>query len=216
MIRRAALIASMRQEGQDAKSEDPLVLSPTPDMPALKASGSGWVDLRLGTWFVTLRQARMTHLAPDDKMEQSQRQLSKTHYVRFGENYTLHPGNFVLSSTLEWIRLPRDMAAYVIGKSSWGRRGLIIATATGVHPCFTGCLTLELTNVGELPICIYPGIKICQLFFHKVEAEGSGAIDQSQFVCSRKPSVGKILLKEDEFARKLANAYGSASASSGP
>jgi dCTP deaminase len=148
----------------------------------------------------------MTHLAPDDMMEESHPQLSKSHHVRFGNRYTLHPGNFVLSATLEWIRLPRNMAAYVIGRSSWGRRGLIIATATGVHPSFTGCLTLELTNVGELPICIYPGMTICQLFFHNVECGQTGAVDHSQFVCSRKPSVGKILLSSDAFAWKLAKA----------
>jgi dCTP deaminase len=207
VIEKSDLIAERLRAGLDPGNDDPLVITPTPNLEELEQSGSASVDLRLGTWFMTLRQARMTHLSPDDKMPKAHPQLTKTHYVRFGNRYTLHPGNFVLSSTLEWIRLPKDLAAYVIGRSSWGRRGLIIATATGVHPSFTGCLTLELTNVGELPICIYPGMTICQLFFHTVKAGKANATDHSQFVCSRKPSVGKIRLQDDDFAWKLANAY---------
>src|SRR5436309_13869423 len=114
-------------------------------------------------------------------------QFTRTQYVPFGSKYVLHPGGFVLGATLEWIRLPKNLGAYVIGKSSWGRRGLIIATATGVHPGFTGCLTLELTNVGEIPIKIQPGMTICQLFIHRVEEHGTGKVDQSQFVARRKP-----------------------------
>lgn len=121
----------------------------------------------------------------------------------FGESYFLHPRAFVLATTLEWIRLPSDIAAYVIGRSSWGRRGLIIATATGVHPGFKGCLTLEITNVGEIPIAIKPGMAICQLFFHEVRGPLTKSIDRSQFAGSRKPAIGRI--KPDAFFRKLTN-----------
>jgi dCTP deaminase len=207
MILKADYIAKLLDDGRRDVSPNSLCITPLPNLEELKTSGSASVDLRLGTWFMTLREARMTHMAPDDQMPESHPQLTKTHYVRFGGRYTLHPGSFVLSSTLEWIRLPNNLAAYVIGRSSWGRRGLIIATATGVHPCFTGCLTLELTNVGELPICIYPGMTICQLFFHQVQPGESDATDHSQFVCTRKPSVGEIRLKNDLFAWNLANAY---------
>ena len=109
--------------------------------------------------------------------------------------------------------LPKNLAAYVIGKSSWGRRGLIIATATGVHPGFKGCLTLELSNVGELPIAIKPGMKICQLFFHRVETENE-ELDRSLFIGLRRPTIGKIEL--DPIARKLAEAYSSKTGYSAP
>jgi dCTP deaminase len=131
----------------------------------------------------------------------SEANLVKSHYVSFGSRFILHPRNFVLGVTLEWIRLPSDLAAYVIGRSSWGRRGLIIATAAGVHPGFTGCLTLELTNVGEIPIAIKPGMTICQLFLHDVSSK-SEEIDKSPFACSRRPRLGKITL--DQVAAKLA------------
>jgi hypothetical protein len=118
-----------------------------------------------------------------------------------------------VSVTLEWIRLPKNLAAYVIGKSSWGRRGLIIATATGVHPGFKGCLTLELSNVGELPIAIKPGMNICQLFLHKVETEND-ELDKSLFIGLRRPTIGKLQL--DPIARKLADAYSSKASTTTP
>jgi deoxycytidine triphosphate deaminase len=95
---------------------------------------------------------------------------SKKYFVPFGSPFVLHPGRFVLASTLEWLKFPSDLAGYVGGKSTWARRGLIIETAAGIHPGFGGCLTLELANVGEVPIIIRPGMVICQVFVHKIDA----------------------------------------------
>ncbi len=186
--------------------EDPLVIVPRPDIEALKASGSASLDLRLGTWFVSLRQARMTHLEVQD--EDASPRLTKEHYVPFGERFVLHPRSFVLSATLEWVRLSACLGAYVVGKSSWGRRGLIIATATGVHPGFKGCLTLELSNVGEVPVELWPGMTICQLFFHHVEAADDSAVDRSQFVGRRKPALGKLSFDTMAQALMKANQHG--------
>ncbi len=123
------------------------------------------------------------------------------HYVPFGREYVLHPGHFVLGATLEWIRLPRNLAGYVVGKSSWGRRGLVIATATGIHPGFTGCLTLELSNLGQIPIRIGPGWQICQIFIHDVGRD-TGGIDPGRFVALRRPALGSVEL--DDVGRRLA------------
>ena len=194
-------IAELLEQGEK-DGDDPLVIVPRPVLESLRGSVACSVDLRLGTWFVVLRQARLTHLDVGEKP--TALQFSKTHYVPFGTPFILHPRNFVLGITLEWLRLPKEYGAYVIGKSSWGRRGLIIATATGVHPGFAGCLTLELTNVGQIPIAIKPGVTICQLCIHRVEGPKLG-VDQSQFVGLRRPIVGNINL--DEIAQKLANAY---------
>jgi dCTP deaminase len=126
--------------------------------------------------------------------------LTKSHFVPFGKSFILHPRSFVLGSTLEWLRMPKDFAGYVTSRSSWGRRGLIIATATGVHPGFSGCLTLELFNAGEIPIALYPGMGICQFFIHKADTR-TETRDASKLACWRKPVLGKI--KMDEFAEKL-------------
>lgn len=181
---------------------DPLVIVPKPNIELLKQAGEASVDLRLGTWFLTLRQARLTHLsvANKDASYEDDIKFARTHYIPFGKEFILHPRSFVLGVTLEWVRMAGDLAGYVIGKSSWGRRGLIIATATGVHPGFTGCLTLELSNIGEIPIAIKPGIKICQLFIHDVKSE-TKTLSASCFVGRRKPTLGRIVI--DELAQKL-------------
>ncbi len=203
MILKADSLAQLLRDGAKPEADDPLVISPMlQGLDALGTSGSASIDLRLGTWFMTLRQARMGHLDIDQPGGQSK--LTKMHYVPFGEEYYLHPGNFVLGVTLEWIRVPKNLAAYVIGKSSWGRRGLIIATATGVHPGFKGCLTLELSNVGELPIAINPGMTICQLFFHTMQTDNT-AVDRSLFIGHRRPALGKV--QPDPIAKRLAEAY---------
>jgi dCTP deaminase len=129
MILKAEKIAELLELGEKRDTLDPLVITPTPNLSGLRKSGAASVDLRLGTWFVMLRQPRMTHLKVDDQEGSSQ--LTKIRYVPFGDEYVLHPRNFVLGVTLEWLRLPKELAAYVIGRSSWGRRSLIIETATG-------------------------------------------------------------------------------------
>jgi dCTP deaminase len=190
-------------EAPDEK--DPLIISPRPDTNELRKSGSASLNLRLGCWFVTLQRTRASLLAVTDptKPSASESRLTKKHYVPFGKEFVLHPGGFVLGVTLEWIRLTRTLAGYVIGRSSWGRRGLIIATATGVHPGFSGCLTLELSNVGEIPIEIRPGAEICQLFLHEVHSTSKLA-DRSGFIGRRQPILGTIRM--DSVAKKLAEA----------
>jgi dCTP deaminase len=186
----------------DVPAKEGIVIAPRPDLDAIAQSGAASIDLRLGCWFLTLRQTRVPLLDIYESRERvpSEAKLAKTHYVPLGEHFILHPRGFVLGVTLEWISLPGDLAGYVVGRSSWGRRGLIIATATGVHPGFTGCLTLELTNVGEIPISLQPGTTVCQLFVHTVDTD-SHEVDASAFVGRRRPILGHI--EPDETARRL-------------
>ena len=184
--------------------QEKFFIRPTPNLQELGNSGAASIDLRLGTWFVTLPRTRFTHLDVLDQLrpgETDAAKLAKTHYVPFHKRFILHPKDFVLGVTLEWLRMPNKLAGYVVGRSSWGRRGLIIATAAGVHPGFTGCLTLELSNVGEVPVALMPGMTICQVFFHHVDSR-SPETDKSSFLGSRKPGVGTI--KKDPIALRLA------------
>lgn len=183
--------------------EDPLVMAPRPNLQDLKSKGSASIDLRLGTWFISTRTSRhpVLDVTKEDSQEQpSERSITAKQYVPFGRDFVLHPSSFVLAGTLEWIRMPRIFAGYVTGRSSWGRRGLVIETAPGVHPGFSGCLTLELANVGEIPIRLFPGMTICQLFIHRLEGDPS-SVDQSAFIGRRQPILGKI--KPDDFCKKL-------------
>jgi len=177
-------------EGSPIAKQDPFVITPMPDLAELRKSGSAAIDMRLGTWITTPRHTRVAFLSVDPSPNEPQ--ILRYHYVRFGTKFFLHPRNFVLAATLEWLRLPANLAGYIIGRSSWGRRGLIIATASGVHPGFVGCLTLELTNLGELPIELRPGMRICQLFLH--EAAGEQPVDRSSFVGLRRPILGTVSL----------------------
>ena len=202
MILGAAKIAELLDRGREPASPDPLVITPTPDLAQLRASEAASVDLRPGTWFSSMKQARLS--VTRTSQENTAARITRTYFIPFGQEFILHPMSFVLAATLEWIRLPLDLAAYVVGKSSWGRCGLIIATATGVHPGFYGCLTLELSNVGEIPIAVKPGYPIGQLFIHRVETGGSAVGHKSHFGGSRRPMFRPINL--DPFADRLAGA----------
>lgn len=198
-------ISRLLNDGQKRGKINALRITPMPDPTTLEKSGSASIDLRLGRWFLILRASRMPFIDIKTRGEakpQPVYHFTKTHFISFGQKYYLHPRHFALATTLEWICLPTFLGGYVIGKSSWGRRGLIIATAAGVHPGFKGCLTLELTNVGEIPIAITPGIEICQLFLHRIK-NADLQRDRTQFFGMRKPIPGEIEL--DDFALKLAN-----------
>jgi dCTP deaminase len=179
-----------------------LSIVPQPDLASVLHSGAASIDLRLGRWFRTLRPSR-THLldislglSPDTSQQDAH--LTKEYFVRFGEKFVLHPHNFVLGITLEWVRVPADLGGYIAGKSSLGRRGLIIETAAGMQPGFSGCLALELSNVGEVPIALLPGMRICQIFLYHI-SESRRA--KSQFFGRRKPVLGNV--NADDVLRKL-------------
>jgi len=99
--------------------------------------------------------------------------------------------------------MPPNLAAYVIGRSTWGRDGLIIATAAGVHPGYLGTLTLELTNLGEVPLKLYPGERYAQLFLHDVALKEKTQGAKSGFLGSTEPISGKISAKEKEIVKKF-------------
>jgi len=143
--------------------------------PALLQPSS--VDVRVDRLFRVFRNNRAPYI--DVKVEQDLTELVEVDDV---EPFILHPGEFVLGSTLERIRLPDDLVARLEGKSSLGRLGLLIHSTAGfIDPGWNGHVTLELSNVANLPITIYHGMKIGQISFMELTepAEtpyGAGAI----------------------------------------
>ncbi len=129
------------------------------------------IDLRLGHQFIIFKEHFQGSLNPlrlteyEGYIEKYQEEV----VVKKGKNIVLHPGRFIVGSTLEYIALPRDIEAQVEGRSSWARLGLTIATATTIHPMFKGVITLELSNNGTIPLELSPGIKIAQIIFHTVD-----------------------------------------------
>jgi dCTP deaminase len=119
------------------------------------------VDVRVDRYFRVFHNARY----PFIDVREPQEDLTELVEVD-SEPFILHPGEFVLGSTLERIRLPDDLVARLEGKSSLGRLGLLIHSTAGfIDPGWDGHVTLELSNVANLPITIYPGMKIGQLSF---------------------------------------------------
>ena len=125
------------------------------------------VDVRLDRFFRVFNNQRYTHIDP----AQQQDDLTSQVEIADGDPFVLHPGEFVLGSTLEVITLPIHLASRLEGKSSLGRLGLIThATAGFIDPGFSGHITLELSNVANLPITLWPGMKIGQLCVFKLSS----------------------------------------------
>ena len=151
--------------------EDPegeLAVTPLPD-PDQQLDDAG-IDLRLGPDLIISRRAiGAVAYDPADVDTVRSRLHDYQEYIRrpFGSAVYLHPGDFALARTLEYISLPNDLAADAAGRSSWGRLGLLIATATRVNPSFSGTVTLELANLGSIPMVLYVGMRVAQIsFFH--------------------------------------------------
>ncbi|MBI4186658.1 MAG: dCTP deaminase [Chloroflexi bacterium] len=141
----------------------------------------GTFDLHLGTKFLLFRLTRYGIIDPSTITEEQTHELLERLQLRLGEEIILHPGQLLLASTLEYISMPPDLGASVVTRSSYGRLGLVTATSIFVHPGYKGCLTLELTNVGNSPIVLRPGERIAQLAFE-------------YHIPSKKPFTSKYLL----------------------
>jgi dCTP deaminase len=124
-------------------------------------------DLHLGHWF---RVSRRTSLAKVDISYAEDRARARQQgqaevFVAAGGEFILQPGDFALAVSMEYVCLPPDIMAFVEGKSSLGRAGLLIATATQVAPGFKGCIVLELYNAGTVPVILRPAMRVAQLIF---------------------------------------------------
>ena len=126
------------------------------------------VDLHLDRRFRVFRNNRYPYI----DVRHPQPDLTELVSVADDEPFILHPGEFVLGQTLEWSELPNDLVARLEGKSSLGRLGLLIHSTAGyVDPGWKGNLTLELSNVANLPIALYYGMKIGQISFFRMSSE---------------------------------------------
>jgi len=132
----------------------------TPLLPGYASEAS--IDLRLGNGFVVFVRSRTASFDPLQE-DRDPRQVQRRIELAWGDSLVLHPSELVLAATLEYIVLPGDLTAQVVSRSSYGRLGLLSATAVQVHPNFHGCLTLELVNLGTVPLVLTPGERVAQL-----------------------------------------------------
>jgi dCTP deaminase len=131
--------------------------------------GSSSIDLRLGTDFLLPRRSVDMGVDPAFDTSKKVSDLQERVVLPLGQSLCLQPQQFVLGSTLEFIKLPVDCAAAVLGRSSWGRVGLLVATAVTVQPGYTGSLTLELINEGDIPMRLWPGLCVAQLVVEQMD-----------------------------------------------
>lgn len=153
------------------------------------------VDCRMDRFFRVFNNSKYTHIDPKKRMED----LTTLVEVPDGDSFVLHPGEFVLASTLERFTLSNKIAARLEGKSSLGRLGLLTHSTAGfIDPGFDGCITLELSNVSNLPITLWPGMKVGQLAIFTLSSPaetpyGSGTLG-SKYQGQRGPTPSKAYL----------------------
>lgn len=181
-------------ELQKGKEGSGLIITPLD----ISQIGKSSVDLHLGSEFIVFRRASLSCMNITDAEDISENVHKYQEKVRIGdfEKFILHPSQLVLGATKEYIALPDNISAIICGRSTWGRTGLIIATATQIEPLFKGCVTLELVNEGELPLVLYPSLRVAQLILHRTEGELSSK-DKSRYQFQTGPEFPKFEKEQD-------------------
>lgn len=152
-----------------------LVVTPIVDSSQI---GPTTIDLRLGTEWEAMRTYRAGALDPGDDMATATELLQASveeFHLTAGQRHglVLHPGELLLALTLEYLKIPDDLWAQVEGRSTWARQGLQVHATAGMIDCgFEGYLTLELQNMGRLPLVLYPGLRVAQMAFFPVKMSG--------------------------------------------
>lgn len=141
--------------------EGKIVIDPLKDEQQIQPSS---VDMRLGDKFKVFKVIRKPYIDPKDEEDIAEYMESST--VPEGEAFIIHPNEFALATTQEYVKVPDDLVARVEGRSSMGRLGVTMHVTAGyVDPGFEGRITLEISNIGAMPVALYPGQRVCQLVF---------------------------------------------------
>jgi dCTP deaminase len=163
-------MSTVSKKGLDTyftRSKDPLILTP---ILSTRQMGEASIDVRLGNHFIVFRTHRfgIFQAVGSKSATVEPRSIQERQIIPFGGELVLHPGLLVLGCTFEYVSIPGDLECQVEGRSSWARLGLQVATASSIEPGFKGVITLELSNVGTVPLTLMPGIRIAQLVFREV------------------------------------------------
>ncbi|MCO8268624.1 dCTP deaminase [Haloferax prahovense] len=173
-------------------AEGDLVVDPIDDVDMQVQPAS--VDLRLGTEFLEFQRTNISCIHPNRESEVSE--YVRETYVPEGDDFILHPGDFVLGTTKERVEIPADLLATVEGRSSLGRLAVVIhATAGIVDPGYEGQITLELSNLGTAPVALTPGMRISQLVFTEMKSPADrpyGVERGSKYQGQRGPQASRL------------------------
>lgn len=150
------------------------------------------VDLRLGNKFRFFKNTEVTHI---DTKEGVKDGLMEYTEKEEGKPFIMHPGEFVLAVTKEYIQIPNDLVATLDGRSSLGRLGIVVhSTANSFDPGFEGYPTLEISNISRVPVVLWPGTRVCRLTFTKLSSipEKNYGSKKGKYFKSEGPDTSKI------------------------
>jgi dCTP deaminase len=174
-----------------------LVVEPLDD-PELQIQPAS-IDLRLGREFLEFRRTNIPCIHPNSEQEVDE-YVDET-YVEEGDDFILHPGDFVLGTTKERVEIPPDLIAHVEGRSSLGRLAVVVhATAGLCDPGYEGQITLELSNLGTAPVALTPEMRISQLTFTELKNPAErpyGAERGSKYQGQKGPQASRIQSDEE-------------------
>lgn len=178
-----------------------IVISPEPDMQTQLQPAS--LDLRLGYDFQTFNYTRQALIDPADPA--TFEQLTTLTQLEDGERFLVHPGEFVLATSLERVEIPGDLIARLEGRSSIGRLGIVIHSTAGyIDPGFKGKITLEISNLGRIAVALYPRMRICQIAFEEMSSpvtSGYGERHGAKYQGQDAATASK-LFQDNEFRRE--------------
>lgn len=127
------------------------------------------VDLRLGNEFRIFKYSELPFINPKDP--DSAKNITELKVIPNDSYFIIQPKEFVLGTTYEYIKIPDSIVGRLEGRSSLGRLGLIVHSTAGyIDPGYEGKITLEISNLGKIPIALYPGMRICQIVFEKLSS----------------------------------------------
>lgn len=153
------------------------------------------VDLRIGSEFKGFKIIRKPCIDPKDKSDIES--YMESFHITDKEPFIIHPGEFALATTFERVKLPDNLVARVEGRSSMGRLGITMHVTAGyIDPGFCGKITLEISNIGKMPVALYPGQRVCQIVFETMTSPAEkpyGHPDRdSKYMGQTRPETSRI------------------------
>lgn len=180
-------------------TEGSITITPAPD-PEVQIQPAS-IDLRLGYDFQAFNYTQQALIDPADAA--TFEKLTTLVQLGAGERFIVHPGEFVLGTTLERVEVPDDLVARLEGRSSIGRLGIVIHSTAGyIDPGFKGTITLEISNLGRIAVALYPRMRICQIAFEEMSSPVAwryGAKHSSKYQEQRTTTISR-LFQDVEFS----------------
>lgn len=191
--------SQIRERMNATKPEKRLVITPLLEQDQVGPAG---IDLRLGNRFMVDMRTRDPFIDPQSESRPVDTFFDST-YREFGSKFMLYPGQLVLASTFEYVRLPKNLTGLLITRSSWNRLGVGVSSI--VQPGYSGTLTIELCNRGTSPVAIYPGLRMVQICLFEMKAEAASdymSQRMAKYVALSGPQVSAVA-QDHEWSRIL-------------